>query len=128
MTKHGQPCRKCEIIRWETPATGYCYLNGLIILVSREFIEIRDVGTGRLVQVMEGQDFRLVQSVQSTSSTGGVPGTLAGSGDKPLIAVRGETKIEDGFSDALMEMIETAPLDSTSSNGQPNGRDSLPGN
>jgi len=117
VTKHGQPCRRCEIIRWETPAVAYSFLNGHVILVSREFIEIRDVATGRLVQVMEGQDFRLVHSVQNGS--GAQP---AGSGDKPLIAVRGEMQDEEGHSDALMEMIETAPLESSTVN--PNGRDS----
>jgi len=78
---------------------------------------------------MEGQDFRLVQTVQSHSFTGNAPGTLTlgGSGDKPLIAVRGETKEEEGYSDALMEMIETAPLESTNVNVFTNGRDSFGG-
>jgi len=123
VTKHGRPSRKCEIIRWETPADGYSCLNGHVILVSREFIEIRDVATGRLVQVMEGQDFRLVHSTQNGSGLIGATGTFAGSGDKPLIAVRGETQVEEGVSDALMEMIETAPLESTNANVEANGRD-----
>jgi len=119
VTKHGQPCRKCEIIRWETPATSYSFLNGHVILVSREFLEIRDVVTGRLAQVMEGQDFRLVHSVQAMSN-GQTP---AGSGDKPLIAVRGEMQDEEGYSDALMEMIETAPLEGPVAAVNPGGGD-----
>ena len=121
VTKHGQPSRKCEIIRWETPADGCSRINGHVLLVSREFIEIRDVATGRLIQVMEGQDFRLVHSMQCGLDGAG---TFAGGGDKVLIAVRGEMQVEEGYSDALMEMIETAPLESMNVSEEMNGRDS----
>ncbi|KZS88061.1 hypothetical protein SISNIDRAFT_460111 [Sistotremastrum niveocremeum HHB9708] len=103
ITKHGQPTRTAGLIRWETPAVAYAFRKPYVILFSPDFVEVRDVSTGRLVQVIEGRDFRLIES-------GPQSGPI-------LIAMRGSIDDRQGLSDALLEMVETAPLYVGSGNG-----------
>ncbi|KIJ51066.1 hypothetical protein M422DRAFT_65631 [Sphaerobolus stellatus SS14] len=96
VTKHALPTRKCGVVRWETRATAYAERGPHILLFSSNFIEVRDAGTGRLVQVLDGQDIRLVQSQP------GLP---------LMIAKQGATDSKRGSVDELIELLETAPLD-----------------
>ena len=63
------------------------------MLFSPEFVEIRAIRTGRLVQVIEGQDIRLVHSSERSV----------------LVAMRGGSA-EGGAIDKLVELVETADL------------------
>jgi RHO1 GDP-GTP exchange protein 1/2 len=98
ITKHGGPSRSSGYIRWETKATQLAHRDSNILLFSEEFVEIRNVSTGRLVQVIEGKDLRLLYSSQ------------AGGSDTILVAMRGEKDDKDGVSDKVTELIETAEL------------------
>ncbi|KAF8575974.1 hypothetical protein K439DRAFT_1419330 [Ramaria rubella] len=95
VTKHAVPTRKCGYVRWETKATGYAERGLHILLFSPQFLEIRHAPTGRLVQVLEGKDIRLLQSQP---------------GYPLLIAMRGKKDDKKGMSDELIELVETAPL------------------
>jgi hypothetical protein len=67
-------------------------------LVSSQFIEIRNITTGRIVQVIEGVDTRLLYSGFSTDDKG----------DRILVAMRGDKRGKDGsHADRLLELIET---------------------
>ncbi|KIJ14322.1 hypothetical protein PAXINDRAFT_163479 [Paxillus involutus ATCC 200175] len=100
ITKHGQPARDSMFIRWEIKATSFVHRPPHVLLFSSEFIEIRDVQTGLLEQVIEAVDIRLLLHTPS----------LRG----PLyIAMRGQKDDEDGVSDRIVELTETAEITAT---------------
>ena len=109
VTKHAVPTRKCGFVRWETKAVAYAARGQYILLFSPQFIEIRHVPTGRLVQVMQGS-FILLQSL---------------SGTPLLIAQRGQKDDKQGLSHELAELVETAPFESTGLTPGPGGADTL---
>jgi RHO1 GDP-GTP exchange protein 1/2 len=88
-------------MRWEIVANSYVFLGGKILLMSADFVEVRDVETGCLVQVIEGKEIKLVSS-DASEPTGGE--------GVPLLAMRGEKDDDKGRSEQLVEIIETAPL------------------
>ena len=102
--QHGVPTRNSGYLRWEIKADSYSYRGDYIILFSSEFIEIRTVKSGKLVQVIEGEDIRRVDV-----------GLLSNGRDATtLVAWKGRE--ERGLAvDTLVELIETAPLQHSSS-------------
>jgi hypothetical protein len=97
VTKQGIPARSCGYIRWETPISSFAHRGNNVVLVSSQFIEIRDISTGKIVQVLEGVDVRLMYSGPPTRNKD----------DRILVAMRGN-KCEDGsYADRLVELIET---------------------
>lgn len=110
VTKHALPTRKCGYVRWETKAMACAARGPHIILFSPQFLEIRDIPTGRLVQVLEGRDFRLVQSE---------------TGSPLLVAMRGKKDDKQGMSDELVELVETAPFETSRAQGNPGVVDTL---
>ncbi|GJJ08649.1 hypothetical protein Clacol_002868 [Clathrus columnatus] len=97
VTKYAVPTRKAGYIRWETKAESYSERGSHILLFSRGFIEVRNVGTGRLVQVIEGVNLRLLQCQ---------PGTPL------LIAMHSKQDDQHGIREEIIELVETAPLES----------------
>ncbi|TDL16579.1 hypothetical protein BD410DRAFT_822834 [Rickenella mellea] len=109
VSRHGVPTRQFSFIRWETKASSFAHRSDNILLFNSEFVEIRNVQTGRLVQVIEGRDIRLLHS--------GPPaiGPL-------LIAMRAKSVKDDSgsgsagglsngaVSDRIMELVETAEI------------------
>lgn len=97
--KHGVPTRECGYIKWETKVVSYAHRNGHILLFSPEFIEIRNSTTGRIVQVIEGNEIRLLYSGPYTKK------------DNPiLVAMRGTKDDQNGQSEKIMEMLETEEI------------------
>lgn len=92
--RHGVPCRSSGYLRWETKATSYAHRGEHVFLFSPEFIEIRSLATGKLVQVIEGSDIRLVHASERGM----------------FVAMRGDDKGGGGPSDTLVELVETADL------------------
>ncbi|KAJ7593119.1 hypothetical protein C8J56DRAFT_930435 [Mycena floridula] len=103
ITKHGSPSRSCGFIKWENKAVSYTSRGGNLLLFSPQFIEIRDVMTGRLVQTIEGNDLRLLYS----------PSNAATSDNRILVAMRGDRDQKDGNSDKIVELIETSEIPAT---------------
>ena len=99
ITQFGPPTRECRYIKWETKASSYAYRDGHVLLISPEFIEIRNATTGRIVQVIEGGDIRLLSSGPNT-----------GEGDPVLIAMRGGYQDEFSVSEKILELNETAEI------------------
>ncbi|TFK40376.1 hypothetical protein BDQ12DRAFT_680852 [Crucibulum laeve] len=97
--KYGTPKRNSGYIRWETTATSYTHRGGNILLLSPEFIEVRNIITGRIVQVIEGQDIRLLHAGPTGSST-----------DPILVAMKGSKDDKDGVSDKIVELTETSEI------------------
>lgn len=98
--KHGTPTRKAGYIRWEAKADACAHRNGQLLLFSSDFIEIRNVTTSRLVQVIEGKDIRLTYS-----------GPYESKDDTILCVMRGKTFGTDGgYSDKVVELVETEEI------------------
>lgn len=107
ITKHGKPTRASGYIKWESKATSYTSHGRHILLFSFQFIEIRELNTGRLVQAIEGQDIRLLYSPLDFGQDGSI-----------VVAMRQDTKGgQEGFSDNVVELSETAEVVSTPRQG-----------
>jgi hypothetical protein len=78
---------------------SYAYRDGHILLISPEFIEIRNVTTGRIVQVIEGVDIRLLSSSPHTSK-----------GDPVLVAMRGGYQDQYSVGEKIVELNETEEI------------------
>ena len=106
ITKHGTPSRSSGFLRWETKATSYAHCGLLVLLFSSEFIEIRNVNTGRLVQVIEGNDIRLLHC-----------GLREGTDRTILISMGDKQDEKDGVSEKIVELLETSELSTPATAG-----------
>ncbi|KAG8683640.1 hypothetical protein FRC08_014161 [Ceratobasidium sp. 394] len=97
VTKYGAPARQSAFVRWETRATSVAFRWPHALLFSPNYIEIRNVESGGLVQVVNGRDARLLYS--------GPPyeGPV-------LAAMRGEDDAT-GKTDSVVELLETASIE-----------------
>ncbi|KAF7330530.1 hypothetical protein MVEN_02492700 [Mycena venus] len=94
VSRHGVPSRSSGYIRWECKAMSFAARGAHVLLFSPNFIEIRNVLTGLLVQVIDGQDIRLLHAA-----------------DNGILAVmRGEHDDEAGVSEKVVELQETAEI------------------
>lgn len=104
ITRHGRPSHSYGYIRWETKATSYAAVDSRILLFSSNFIEIRAVASGKLLQVIEGQDIRLLY-------TGFAPN------DKTvLVGMKGDKDDGEGASYKLVDLVETQEIQPESAN------------
>ncbi|KAJ8579757.1 CNH-domain-containing protein [Rhizopogon salebrosus TDB-379] len=101
ITKHGAPSRKNGFIHWEAKVTSFAHRGSHALLFSSEFIEIRHLSTGRLDQVIEGSDIRLLLHANMKSNS---------SDDTLLVAMRGTKDDKDGVSDKIMELVQTSEI------------------
>ncbi|KAI3604794.1 signal transducer [Moniliophthora roreri] len=99
INKHGTPSRNSGCVKWEATASACAHRGGHILLFSSRFIEIRQILTGRLVQVIEAQDIRLLYS-----------GSKADSDETILVAMRGEKNDQDGIMEKIVELKETKEI------------------
>lgn len=97
ITKYGVPTRNYGFIRWECPIQSFVCRGSHVLLVSQTDIEVRHIPTGRLIQVIEGNEIRLLQKLPK------------GEG-RTLAARRGEKDDTLGLSDQLFELVETSAL------------------
>jgi len=65
-------------------------------LVSSQFIEVRNINTGQIAQVIEDVDIRLMYSGHSTSDRD----------DRVLVAIGGDKKA-DSIAERVVELVET---------------------
>lgn len=75
------------------------------MLFSPNFIEVRTIDSGKLVQVMEGEDVRLVHS---------------GLTDKDMLvtAMTGDVEDENGLSEKVVELVPTTAIDAQELKGR----------
>lgn len=99
--KHGSPTRKCGYARWEIKADSFVHRGRFLILFTADFIEVRDVNSARLVQVLEGEDIRLLEPVREPT-------------DDILVAMHGAQDDRYGISQKLVELLETAEIEQSS--------------
>ena len=90
----------------------YVHRSDHILLISPQFIEIRQARTGRLVQVIDGRDIRLL-------NLGILPNTPV------LMAKKGKKNDTEGQSDDLFELLQTTDLTVNNHNDSPTTREDL---
>ncbi len=96
VSKYGYPTRSRTYVRWETKVHSWALRPPYVLLISTGWIEVRHVPTGRLEQVEEAQDFRMLQVAEPNN--GGL-----------LLALRGQDS-SYGLSDKLVEVLETRAI------------------
>lgn len=84
---------------WESSATSYAHQGTHILLFSNEWVEIRNIVTGKLVQTVSGIDIRLLHAPRN-----------AGKGESIVAVMRGEKDEAEGISERIVELVETLPI------------------
>ena len=60
VNRHGEPSRTIGTVEWEGTAERAAYHPPYVLLFDTRFIEIRHVETGRLIQIIPGNDIRCI--------------------------------------------------------------------
>ncbi|KAI0079115.1 hypothetical protein K474DRAFT_1659617 [Panus rudis PR-1116 ss-1] len=66
--RHGDPSRQVQTIEWEGTAEHVAWHPPYVLLFDQRFIEIRHVETGRLAQIIPGNDVRCIWDGRGTTS------------------------------------------------------------
>jgi len=101
ITKRGEVSRSAGFVKWETQAQSFAYRGHHVLLFSPDFIEVRDVRNGRLLQVMEAVNMRLLYFNPSV-----------GNNDPIILAMKGKKDDKDDFGIKIVELAETVALGS----------------
>lgn len=110
INRHGLPALNSSIVRWEVKVDSFAERWEHILLFSNEFIEVRHKATGRLVQVIDGRNIRLLNV--------GPPD------DMPLVVARlGKKNDQHGQSDELFELLKTSEISTPATASSPTGRE-----
>ncbi|KAI0792219.1 Dbl domain-containing protein [Abortiporus biennis] len=67
--RHGDPSRSIQTIEWEGTAEHVAWHPPYVLLFDSRFIEIRHVETGRLAQIIPGNDLRCIWDGRGTTSS-----------------------------------------------------------
>ncbi|KAH9063839.1 hypothetical protein EDB87DRAFT_1829598 [Lactarius vividus] len=98
LNKFGKPARSGSYIPWECKASAFAHRGHHLLLFSLGFIEVRTVASGRLVQVIEANDVRLLHS--------GLTET-----DMLVAGMTGNVDNASGLSEKLVELVQTTAID-----------------
>jgi hypothetical protein len=88
----GKPARTNYHIEWERRTTTYARRGQHLLLLSSGYIEVRNIDSGKLIQIVEGNEIRLLRSGLSE------PGML-------VAAMTGGTQDDGGRTEKLVELI-----------------------
>ncbi|PCH44559.1 Dbl homology domain-containing protein [Wolfiporia cocos MD-104 SS10] len=122
--RHGDPSRSMGTIEWEGTAEHVAWHPPYVLLFDARFIEVRHVETGRLAQIIPGNDVRCLWDGRGTTNvpTSAVPGPegwTEGVSQEPR--VHGVMNIDTGpqvpgpkaprpIAQHVFELIPTIPL------------------
>jgi len=102
--KRGKPARLAGYIPWECRATAYAHRGPHLLLFSPKFIEVRTITSGKLVQVIEAGDVRLLHSGLTEE-------------DMLVAAMTGDVDDGSGLSEKILELVQTTAIDDTQESG-----------
>ena len=118
--KHGDPSRSAGTIEWEGTAERVALHSPYILLFDSRFIEIRHIETGRLAQIISGNDIRCIwdgRGIGSNVSATPVDGRNSDSVEDPQVhAVMTNTELmtvgnnRKAVAQNVFELIPTVPL------------------
>lgn len=74
VNRHGDPSRTKNTIEWEGTAERVAWHPPYVLLFDSRFIEVRHVETGRLCQIIPGNEMRCIWDGRGTSAAPLVPG------------------------------------------------------
>ncbi|TFK71429.1 hypothetical protein BDN72DRAFT_837648 [Pluteus cervinus] len=100
--KHGDPSRHSAIVEWEGSAESAALHPPYILLFDSRFIEIRYIETGRLAQIVLGEDIRCLWDGASLDSN---PAITPGSRTD-------DHMVQEARIHAVMNMTEPVPTNS----------------
>ena len=116
--RHGIPLHNGFVVPWECKATRFTERKHYILLFSPEFVEIRHKASGRLVQVIEGQDIRLLNA--GIANLGAVDDEHNPSETEPILMARlGKRNDVLGQSIEFLELLKTSEIGMTGTPGSP---------
>ena len=67
MNRHGDPQKEKPVIEWEGTAERVAWHPPYVLIFDSRFIEVRTVETGRLAQIIQGEDVRAIWDGRGTS-------------------------------------------------------------
>jgi hypothetical protein len=67
VNRHGDPNREKALIEWEGTAERVAWHPPYVLIFDTRFIEVRTVETGRLCQIIQGEDMRAIWDGRGTS-------------------------------------------------------------
>jgi hypothetical protein len=117
--KHGDPSRSAGTIEWEGTAERVALHSPYILLFDSRFIEIRHIETGRLAQIISGNDIRCIwdgRGIGSNVSATPVDGRNSDSVQEAQVhAVMTSTELltvgnRKATAQNVFELIPTVPL------------------
>ena len=91
--------RSAGFVKWETQAQSFAYRGTHILLISPDFIEVRDVQNGRLLQAIEAVDIQLLYFNSSV-----------GNNDPIILGMKGKKDDHDDVSNKIVQLSETVAL------------------
>jgi RHO1 GDP-GTP exchange protein 1/2 len=92
MTKDGEPDRPTYHASWECMANAFARRGSHLLLFSSGFIEVRDVNTGKLIQIIERHDVRHLRCGWAEH-------------DVLVAATAGDAEKDGGRNENLVELI-----------------------
>lgn len=96
--KHGDPSRSAGTIEWEGTAERVALHSPYILLFDTRFIEIRHIETGRLAQIIPGNDVRCIWD-----------GRGLGSNVVAIPGPDGRDDVQEAQVHAVMNSIDSVP-------------------
>ncbi|KAF8990664.1 Dbl-like domain-containing protein [Cyathus striatus] len=114
--KHGDPSRSAGTIEWEGTAERVAFHSPYILLFDTRFIEIRHIESGRLAQIIPGNDVRCIWDGRGVSSNAATTPSADGSVQEAQVhAVMNSTDTVSGarsraIAQHVVELIPTVPL------------------
>ncbi|KAI0367587.1 Dbl-like domain-containing protein [Pilatotrama ljubarskyi] len=123
--RHGDPSRSIGTIEWEGTAEHVAWHQPYVLLFDSRFIEIRHVETGRLAQIIPGNDVRCIWDGRGVTGVPPAPAVPEGFGQEMISQeprVHGVMNATDGvqlgpnsrvgrpIAQHVFELIPTIPL------------------
>ncbi|RDB18445.1 Rho1 guanine nucleotide exchange factor 1 [Hypsizygus marmoreus] len=98
--KHGDPSRSAGTIEWEGTAERVALHSPYVLIFDSRFIEIRHIETGRLAQIIPGNDVRCIYDGRGVNSNIAAAPAKEGT----------ESMVQEAQVHAVMNAVETIPL------------------
>jgi len=133
--KHGDPSRAAGTIEWEGTAERVALHSPYVLLFDSRFIEVRHLETGRLMQIIPGNDIRCIWDGRGLSTNNLLSAPIHDGYDEPVVqeaqvhAVLSASETSPrsrAIIQQVFELVPTVPLYLPEQSPKGNQRTSLP--
>lgn len=113
--KHGDPIRPGVVIEWEGTAERVACHPPYVLLFDSQFIEVRYIDTGRLAQIIPGNDIRCIWDGRGVSTNSSMQRPLVDPREQQEAKVHAVMTNQDGtgrkaIAQCVFELVPTVPL------------------